>query len=85
LWSRSFWGLSAFLVYAALASNLLNWWLRRQLHPTGQPPVGLRQLIGRVISLPARLLRTTEGQLILLLPPSHPYAPGWPAPRLAGS
>ena len=72
-------------MYAALASNLLNWWLRRQLHPTGQPPVGLRQLIGRVISLPARLLRTTEGQLILLLPPSHPYAPGWPAPRLAGS
>jgi len=84
LWSRSFWGLSAFLLYAALAANLLNWWLRRQLHPIGQPPVGLRQLIGRVIRLPARLLRTTEGQLLLLLPPTHPYArwlaraaPGW--------
>ncbi len=87
LWSRSFWGLSAFLLYAALASNLLNWWLRRQLQPTGQPLVGLRQLIGRIISLPARLLRTAEGQLLLLLPPAHPYAhwlaraaPGWQLP-----
>ena len=46
--------------------------------------MGLRQLIGRVIRLPARLLRTTEGQLLLLLPSTHPYArwvaraaPGW--------
>ena len=87
LWSRSFWGLSAFLVYAALASNLLNWWLRRQLRPLQQPPIGLRQLIGRVIALPARLVRTVEGQLLLLLPPRHPYAPwlaraapGWQLP-----
>ena len=87
LWTRSFCGLSAFLLYAALASNLLNWWLRRQLQPTGQPLVGLRQLIGRIISLPARLLRTAEGQLLLLLPPTHPYAhwlaraaPGWQLP-----
>jgi hypothetical protein len=87
LWSRSFWGLSAFLVYAALASNLRNWWLRRQLRPLGQPRIGVRQLIGRVISLPARLLRTAEGQLLLLLPPAHPYAawltraaPGWQLP-----
>jgi hypothetical protein len=92
LWSRSFWGLSAFLVYAALASNLLNWWLRRALRAPGQPLIGLRQLIGRVIALPARLVRTVEGQLLLLLPPSHPYAPwlaraapGWQLPLpLAG-
>jgi hypothetical protein len=87
LWSRSFWGLSAFLLYAALASNLLNWWLRRQLRPLGQPLLGLRQLIGRVIALPARLVRTVDGQLLVLLPPSHPYAPwlaraapGWQLP-----
>ena len=79
LWSRSFWGLSAFLVYAALASNLLNWWLRRQLRPLGQPLIGLRQLIGRVIALPAQLVRTVEGQLVLLLPPTPPVRP------LAGS
>jgi hypothetical protein len=87
LWSRSFWGLSAFLVYAALAANLLNWWLRRDLRAPGQPLVGLRQLIGRVIALPARLVRTVEGHLLLLLPPTHPYAPwlaraapGWQLP-----
>ena len=74
-------------MYAALASHLLNWWLRHQLQPAGQPLVGLRQLIGRIISLPARLLRTTKGQLLLLLPPTHPdarclarAAPGWQLP-----
>lgn len=85
LWSRAFWGLSAFLLHVALASNLLNWWQRRALLPAcGRPLLGLRQLIGRVIALPARLLRTSEGSLTLLLPPTHPYAgyladaaPGW--------
>ena len=85
LWSRSFCGLEAFLLHAALASNLLNWWARRELLPgSGLPPLGLRQLIGRVIALPARLLRTPDGHLALLLPPAHPYArrlapdaPGW--------
>ena len=95
LWSRAFWGLSAFLLFAALASNLLNWWQRREVLPaTGRALLGLRQLIGRVITLPARLLRTAEGQLTLLLPPTHPYAgylaraaPGWqlPLPELLPS
>jgi hypothetical protein len=88
LWSRAFAGLEAFLLHAALASNLLNWWERRQLLPdSGLPHLGLRQLIGRVISLPARALRTAEGHLTLLLPPAHPYArrlvpasPGWQLP-----
>jgi len=75
LWSRSFAGLEAFLLHAALVSNLLNWWERRELLPaSGLPHLGLRQLIGRVITLPARVLRTAEGQLALLLPPTHPYA-----------
>jgi len=75
LWSRSFDGLAAFLLHAALASNLLNWWERRELLPgSGLPQLGLRQLIGRVIALPARVLRTAEDQLTLLLPPAHPYA-----------
>jgi hypothetical protein len=34
----------------------------------------LRQLIGRGITLPARILRTAEGHLALLLPPAHSYA-----------
>src|SRR5215208_6186816 len=75
LWSRCFDGLEAFLLHAALGSNLLNWWERRELLPdSGLPHLGLRQLIGRVITLPARVLRTAEGQLALLLPPAHPYA-----------
>ncbi len=75
LWSRAFAGLEAFLLHAALVSNLLNWWERRELLPgSGLPHLGLRQLIGRVITLPARVLRTAEGQLALLLPPAHPYA-----------
>jgi hypothetical protein len=75
LWSRRFAGLEAFLLHAALASNLLNWWARRQVTPAaGQPPLGLRQLIGRVSAIPARVLRTAEGPLTLLLPPSHPSA-----------
>jgi Transposase DDE domain len=85
LWSRSFWGLEAFLLHAALASNPLNWWERHQLLPaTGLPHLGLRQRIGRVMTAPARLLRTAEGHLALLLPPTHAYArrlaraaPGW--------
>lgn len=88
LWSRAFAGLEAFLLHAALASNLLNWWGRRTLLPdSGLPPLGLRQLIGRVITLPARILQTAGGGLALLLPPSHPYArrlvsagPGWQLP-----
>ena len=75
LWSRSFDGLEAFLLHAMLASDLLNWWERRQLLPgSSLPHLGLRQLIGRVIALPARVLRTAEGRLALLLPPTHPYA-----------
>lgn len=88
LWSRAFAGLEAFLLHAALVSNLLNWWERRELLPgSGLPHLGLRQLIGRVITLPARVLRTAEGQLNLLLPPTHPYArrlvptgPAWQLP-----
>lgn len=54
LWSRSFWGLSAFLLFAALVSNLHNWWQRQALlPPCGRPLLGLRQLIGRVVTLPA--------------------------------
>jgi Transposase DDE domain group 1 len=75
LWSRAFCGLEAFLLHAMLASNLLNWWARRELRPgRGLPPLGLRQLLGRVIALPARLLRAADGGLVLLLPPAHPYA-----------
>jgi len=88
LWSRSFAGLEAFLLHAALVSNLLNWWARRELLPgSGLPHLGLRQLIGRVITLPARVLRTADGHLALLLPPTHPYArrlvptgPAWQLP-----
>jgi hypothetical protein len=91
LWSRSFCGLEAFLLYAALTSNLLNWWERRALLPdAGLPHLGLRQLIGRVIAVPARLLRTTDQRLILLLSAAHPYArrlvphaPGWQLPLLS--
>ena len=75
LWSRAFAGLEAFLLHAALVSNLLNWWERRELLPdSGLPHLGLRQLIGRIISLPARVLQTAEGRLALLVPPTHPYA-----------
>ena len=75
LWSRAFAGLEAFLLHAALASNLLNWWERRVLLPdSGLPHLGLRQLIARVIALPARILRAADGHLTLLLPPAHPYA-----------
>jgi hypothetical protein len=88
LWSRAFAGLEAFLLHAALVSNLLNWWERRQLRPaSGLPHLGLRQLVGRVVSLPARILQTAGGRLALLLPPAHPYArrlapasPGWQLP-----
>jgi len=75
LWSRAFAGLEAFLLHAALASNLLNWWERRVLLPdAGLPHLGLRQLIDRVIALPARILQAADGRLTLLLPPAHPYA-----------
>ena len=88
LWSRAFAGLEAFLLHAALASNLLNWWERRELLPgSGLPHLGLRQLVGRVIGLPARVLQIADGRLALLLPPAHPYArrlvptgPGWQLP-----
>jgi hypothetical protein len=75
LWSRAFDGLEAFLLYAALTSNLLNWWERRALLPeSGLPHLGLRQLIGRVITLPARVLRQGDQRLVLLVSAAHPYA-----------
>jgi hypothetical protein len=75
LWSRSFCGIEAFLLHAALASNLLNWWERRALLPaSGLPHLGLRQLIARVVTLPARVLRTADRRWLLLVPPAHPYA-----------
>ena len=88
LWSRSFDGLEAFLLLAALASNLLNWWARRAVWPGSErPPLGLRQLIARVVAIPARVLRTPTGHFLCLLPPGHPYArhlipphPGWQLP-----
>jgi hypothetical protein len=91
LWSRSFCGLEAFLLYAALTSNLRNWWERRVLLPdAGLPLLGLRQLIGRVLSVPARVLRSADQRLILLLAATHPYARrlvpdcrGWQLPLLS--
>ena len=93
LWSRAFHGLEAFLLYAALTSNLLNWWERRQvLLATDLPHLGLRQLIGRVIALPARVLQRADRRLVLLVSPAQPYArrlvpstAGWqlPLPRTA--
>jgi Transposase DDE domain group 1 len=88
LWSRAFCGLEAFLLLAALTSNLLNWWERRELLPdSGLPHLGLRQLLGRVVALPARVLRADDGRLVLLLPARHPYArrlaragPAWQLP-----
>jgi hypothetical protein len=81
LWSRAFGGLEAFLLHAMLASNLLNWWARREVLPaSGLPPLGLRQLLGRVIALPARVLRAADGGLVLVLPPTHPYARGLAPP-----
>jgi hypothetical protein len=88
LWSRRFDGLEAFLLHAALGSNLLNWWEQRDLLPdSGLPHLGLRQLIGRVITMPARLVQTATGRLVVLLPPTHAYArrlvptaPGWQLP-----
>lgn len=75
LWSRAFHGLEAFLLYAALTSNLLNWWERRALLPeSGLPHLGLRQLIGRVMSVPARVLRRGDHGLLLLVSAAHPYA-----------
>ncbi len=75
LWSRRFCGLEAFLLYAALTSNLLNWWERRALLPAaGMPHLGLRQLIDRVLSVPARVLRSADQRLVLLLAATHPYA-----------
>jgi transposase-like protein len=35
---------------------------------------GLRQVVGRVIALPARVVRPVGGGLTLLVPPAHPYA-----------
>jgi hypothetical protein len=34
----------------------------------------LRQLIGRVITLPARVLRRADERLVLLVSAAHPYA-----------
>jgi hypothetical protein len=74
LWSRAFCGLEVLLLYAALASNLLNWWERRAVLPdSGLPHLGLRQLIGRVIAVPARILGIGDQRLVLVLSPAHPY------------
>jgi len=83
LWSRAFCGLEAFLLHAMLASNLLNWWARREVLPASDlPRLGLRQVIGRVIALPARVLQAADGGLTLVLPPAHPYARGLAPPPL---
>ena len=75
LWSRACAGLEACLLHAALASNLLNWWARRVLLPDSRlPHLGLRQLIARVIALPARILQAADGRLTRLVPPTPPYA-----------
>ena len=75
LWSRTCEGIEACLLHAALASNLLNWWERRELLPDSDLPLlGLRQVIGRVVTLPARVVATRAGQLRLFLPTHHPYA-----------
>src|SRR3954451_14919996 len=88
LGSRRFDGLEAFLLHAALGSHLLNWWEQRDLLPdSGLPHLGLRQLIGRVITMPARLIQPAAGRLVVVLPPTHAYArrlvpaaPGWQLP-----
>ena len=88
LWSRCFDGIEAFLLHVALGSNLLNWCERRDLLPDSDlPHLGLRQLIGRVITMPARLVQTAAGQLVVVLPSTHAYArrlvptaPGWQLP-----
>lgn len=75
LWSRACAGLEACLLHAALASNLLNGWARRVLLPDSRlPHLGLRQLIARVIALPARILQAADGRLTRLVPPTPPYA-----------
>ena len=87
LWSRSFCGIEAFLLHAALTSNLLNWWERRALLPdSGLPHLGLRQLTRRVMGIPARVMRTSDRRLRMVLPSAHPYArrlvpaAGWQLP-----
>jgi hypothetical protein len=75
LGSRRFAGVEACLRHAALAAHRLTWWGRQQVPPAdGQPPLGVRQLIGRLIAIPARVVRTRERYLALRLPPRHPFA-----------
>jgi hypothetical protein len=75
LWSRTCEGIEAFLLHAALASNLLNWWERRDLLADSDlPHLGLRQVIGRIVTLPARVVATATGALVLVLPAHHPSA-----------
>jgi hypothetical protein len=74
LWSRPCAGIEAFLLHAALASNLLNWWERRELLPDrALPHLGLRPVISRIVTLPARVVATPAGQLLVLVPGPHPY------------
>ena len=81
-------GPDAFLLPAALASNLLNWWTRRELLPgSGLPHLGLAPTVGRVLAMPARVVRAPDGRLLLLLPPPAPLRPppGPRRPRLAAA
>jgi hypothetical protein len=74
LWSRSREGVEAFLLHAALASNLLNWWARRELLRDSDLLLGLRQVSGRIVTLPARVVAIPPGVLRLVLPSQHPDA-----------
>ena len=44
------------------------------LPDSGLPHLGVRQLIGRVLTVPARVLRAADQHLVLLLSAAHPYA-----------
>src|SRR5581483_1219318 len=77
-------GREAFLLHAMLTSNLFNWWERRALLPgSGRPHLGLRQLIDRVITRPARLHGRRGPRSPAATDPSRRPSPGAPRPRLA--
>jgi hypothetical protein len=85
LWSRAFGILEAILLHAMLASNLLNRWVWQETLPgRGLPPLRPRQVVGRVIAVPARVLRAVDGGL-LLVPPARPYARALASRPLAGN
>jgi hypothetical protein len=85
VWSRSFRGLSAFLVYATLACNLLNWWLRRQLRAPGNPCSACASS-SAASSLSQRdwCARSRVTSCCSCRPPTR-MPPGWPVPRPAGN